>query len=206
LSAGRAVVSRPRLPRVLVADDGRHPASLPAGLDAGILLRDTELPLVVARSASAVEPLAVDLDGIRGLEPDDAAVEFVVRRLGIGIVLTRRPQAALRVDELGGLALLHLLAFDSTGLGRALDGHPGDGVGSVVSPGLVLRHMVPAELTRLPRPILGYGLLAALEEVRACLRLADAVALRAGAAAALASHLAGRDRAVRALTTAATPE
>jgi glycerol-3-phosphate responsive antiterminator len=123
---------------------------------------------------------------VRGLGTDDAAVAFVVDRLGIEIVLTRRPGTALRAAELGALGLLHVLAFDSTGLGRSLDGHPGaDGVGTVVSPGLVLSHTGRAELERLPRPILGYGLMTEPSDVVACLRLADAVALRPAAAATL---------------------
>ena len=175
---GSAVLRR-ALPRVLVADDGRHPIDLPSGLDCGLLLRDTELSVVVARAASAPIPLAVDIDTVRGLGADEAAVEFIVRRLGIEIVLTRRSATAIHAAELGGLALLHVLAFDSTGLHRSLDGHPRTaGVGTVVSPGLVLSHMSAGELESLSRPILGYGLMVEPEDIDACLAIADGVVLR----------------------------
>lgn len=186
-------MNRYGLPRVLVAEDGRHPVELPPGIDAGVLLRDTDLPVVVARCTTASVPLAVDIDTVRGLGTDEAAVAFVVGRLGIEIVLTRRPATAAAAAGLGGLALLHVLAFDSTGLRRSLDGHPRrDGVGSVVSPGLVLSHMTPTELDRIPRPILGYGLISEPADVAACLRLADGVVLRPEPAARYATVLATR--------------
>jgi glycerol-3-phosphate responsive antiterminator len=186
------------LPTVLVAADGRHPVDLPRALSAGILLRDTDLPIVVSFAASATERLALDLDTVRGLDPGDAAVDFVVGRLGIGIVLTRRLQAATRAAEQGALGLLHVLAFDSTGLGRALDGNPGaHGVGSVVSPGLVLMHMPPSDLERLPRPLVGYGLISDPSDAVACLGLADSIVLRAPAAQALEALARTRSAAVR---------
>lgn len=179
---GSAVIRR-ALPRILVSDDGRHPLELPAGLECGLLLRDTDLSVVVARAASAPFPLAVDMDTIRGLGADEAAVEFVVRRLGIEIVLTRRSATAIHAADLGGLALLHVLAFDSTGLHRSLDGHPRtQGVGTVVSPGLVLSHMSAGELDSLSRPILGYGLMVEPDDIDACLAIADGVVLRLGPA------------------------
>lgn len=187
-------MSRSGLPRVLVAEDGRHPVDLPPGLDAGVLLRDTDLPIVVARCATATVPLALDIDAVRGLGTDEAAVAFVITRLGIEIVLTRRPATATAAAELGGLALLHVLAFDSTGLRRSLDGHPRRmGIGSVVSPGLVLSHMTPTELERIPRPILGYGLISEPADVAACLRLADGVVLRPGPAERFADAIASGD-------------
>ena len=188
---GRGHLARPRLPLVLVADDGRQPIELPSGLDAGILLRDTDLGAVVGRSAEELAPIAVDIDTIRGLNTDEAAVDFLIDRLAIEIILTRRPATALHAAARGGLALLHVLALDSTGLGRSLAAHPRtEGVGTVVSPGLVLNHMLPAELERLPRPILGYGLIAEPHDALACLRLADAIVLRPSPAAAFAAFAA----------------
>ena len=182
-------LARPELPLLLVADDGRH-ADLLDGIEAGVLLRDTDLSIVVSRSAVPVPPLAVDIDTIRGLGTDDAAVDFLVDRLSIGIVLTRRPATALHAAERGVLALLHVLALDSTGLGRSLDAHPRThGIGTVVSPGLVLRHMLPRELDRLPRPILGYGLISEPDDALACLRLADGIVLRRAPAEALAARI-----------------
>jgi glycerol-3-phosphate responsive antiterminator len=179
VTAAAAGVARRSLPRILVADDGRHPLELPTELEVGLLLRDTDLSVVVARAASAPIPLAVDIDTVRGLGADEAAVDFVIRRLGIDIVLTRRSATAIHAAELGGLALLHVLAFDSTGLHRSLDGHPRTpGVGTVVSPGLVLNHMGQGELESLSRPILGYGLISEPTEIEDCLRIADGVALR----------------------------
>jgi glycerol-3-phosphate responsive antiterminator len=193
----RAELTNTTLPPVLVASDGRQPVELPRALSAGILLRDTDLPIVVSRAASATERLALDLDTVRGLDPGDAAVDFVVGRLGIGIVLTRRPQAATRAAEQGALGLLHVLAFDSTGLGRALDGNPrAHGVGCVISPGLVLMHMPPSDLERLPRPLVGYGLISDPVDAVACLELADCVVLRAGAAHALEALARTRSAAV----------
>jgi glycerol-3-phosphate responsive antiterminator len=185
------------LPSILVAEDGRHPSDPPPGIDAGVLLRDTDLAIVVARCAVATGPLALDIDTVRGLGTDEAAVAFVVQRLGIEIVLTRRPATAAAAAALGGLALVHVLAFDSTGMTRSLDGHPRTpGVGAVVSPGLVLSHMTPAELDRIPRPILGYGLISEPADVAACLRLADGVVLRPEPAARFARAVSSGEPAV----------
>ena len=203
----RGHLARPRLPLVLVADDGRHSVDLSPGIDAGVLLRDTDLAAVVGRSAAELLPLAVDIDSIRGLGTDDAAVDFLVDRLAIGIILTRRPMTDLHAADRGGLALLHVLAFDSTGLGRSLEAHPRTaGVGTVVSPGLVLSHMSAGELERLPRPILGYGLIVEPEDALACLRLADGIVLRPGAAVSLAEAVGSRTLTSNTLTSVAARE
>jgi glycerol-3-phosphate responsive antiterminator len=177
-----------RLPAVLIADDGSHP--FPDALDATAewLIRDTDLAALTRSATSPVPPLAVDMDSVAGLDGDDAAVDFVTRRLGFRIVLTRRPQIATRVAEIGSLGLLHVLALDSTGLNRALDGHPRrEGVGTVISPALVLPHLHPSELAAVPRPILAYGLIGAPEEASAILSLADGVVVRRPLAAAMAA-------------------
>jgi glycerol-3-phosphate responsive antiterminator len=179
-----------RLPRILIADDGRELLQPQPGLQAGRLFRDTDLPTLIAAVGTSAGPIAVDIDTIHGLQSDDAAVDFVIRRLGIEIVLTRRPQTAARIAQLGCLALLHVMAFDSTGIARSLDGHPRvAGVGTVVSPGLVLPHMRPSEVEQLPRPILAYGLIIDPDDAWACLGLADGIVLRADAAVRLAAAL-----------------
>ena len=191
------------LPRVLIAYDGREPIALPAGLDLGVLLRDTDLPtLIEATLALEGVPLAVDLATVRGLEGDDAAVDFVCLRLGIGIVLARRPAVAARVASLGGLALQHVLAFDSTGLARSLEGHPRSSrIGSVVSPGLVLAHMSRHEFERLPPPILAYGLIDAPADAWACLAMADGIVLRPDAAVSFLNHLGPESQSAQNLLT-----
>ena len=176
------------LPPVLVAVDGRHDWEPLPGLDAGLLLRDTELMALIHRSTEPHPLLAVDLDSVAGLDGDEAAVDFLVQRLGIRVVLTRRPLLALRVAELGGLGLVHVLAFDSTGLNRSLEAHPGvPGVGTVISPGLVLSHLRPAELEWLPRPVLAYGLIDGPAAAEVVLHHADSLVVRPEAAARIAA-------------------
>ena len=173
---------------MLVAVDGRHDWEPLPGLDAGLLLRDTELMVLIHRSTGPQPLLAVDLDSVAGLDGDEAAVDFLVQRLGIRVVLTRRPLLALRVAELGGLGLVHVLAFDSTGLNRSLEAHPGvPGVGTVISPGLVLSHLRPAELERLPRPVLAYGLIDGPDAADVVLHHADSLVVRPEAAARIAA-------------------
>jgi glycerol-3-phosphate responsive antiterminator len=168
-----------RLPPVLVATNGRHDWEPPSSLEAGLLLRDTDLPALIHRASQSGPPLAVDIDTISGLEDDQVAVAFVVQRLGIEVILTRRPQLAAGAAALGGIGLLQVLAFDSTGLLRALVAHPRQPrVGTAISPGLVLAHLLPEELGRLPRPILAYGLIHTSEAARAILARADSVAVR----------------------------
>jgi len=175
-----------RLPRVLVADDGREPIGPPPGLDAGILLRNTDLGALIDRTISPPTMVAVDMDTVRGLGTDDAAVEFLRHRLRIDVVLTRRPQTAAHFAALGGLALLDVLAFDSTGLARSLEGHPRcERVGTVISPGLVLAHMLASELEKLPRPVVAYGLISTVADAHAGLERADAVVLLPAVAAEL---------------------
>lgn len=168
-----------RLPRILVADTGHDGTSPPPGLDAVILLRSTDLAAVIDCALAAPVPPAVELDSIRGLGTDDAAVDFLRRRLGIRIMLTRRPQAASAFAAAGGLALLNVLAFDSTGLRRSLLGHPrGERVGTVISPGLVLHHMLPSELALLVRPVVAYGMIDTAADALATLALADGIVVR----------------------------
>jgi glycerol-3-phosphate responsive antiterminator len=184
--------ARPRLPSILVASDGHHPVHAPPDLDAGVLVRDTDLATLVHRAASDCPPHAVDIDSVAGLGSDDYAVDFVTGRLAIPIVLTRRPQLAARAAARGNIGLLHVFAYDSTGLHRSLEGHPrSERVGSVVTPGLVILHLRDDELSAIPRPILAYGLIDEVEDARACLAVADAIVVRPGLAAKLAAELVG---------------
>ena len=165
------------LPRVLEASDGLADWDPPKGGDVGLLLRDTSLTALTthARRGQAV---AVDIDSIDGLSDDGAACEFLVRKLGFRIVLAHHQATAAHIAELGALALLRVFAVDSTGLRRSLEGLPrGEGVGSAVSPGLVLPHLGADELALLPRPILAYGLIDRPTDIAACLRCADAIVL-----------------------------
>ncbi len=180
------------LPRVLVATCAREPPRLPRIRDAGFLFRDIDLPALLTAAMTTSAPKAVDLDTVRGLRTDDDAVAFAMERLGIRIVMTRRLQTAERVAAVGGLALLHTLAFDSTGVARTLESHPRSaGIGAVISPGLVLPHMLPSEVSRLPRPLLAYGLIMEPSDALACLELADGLVVGLDVAASLAPVLAG---------------
>jgi glycerol-3-phosphate responsive antiterminator len=185
--------SRAHLPRILVASDGRHAVYAPPTLGAGILVRDTDLPTLIHRVGSDCPPDAVDFDSVAGLGSDDEAIDFVTSRLAIRIVLTRRPQLAMRVAEHGNLGLVHLYGYDSTGMDRSLESHPRiDRVGSVLSPGLVIAHLRPDELAQLPRPLLAYGLIDDVASANACLALADSIVVRPVLAARLAADAAGR--------------
>ena len=90
------------LPRIFEASNGQGAWS-PLGRDVGLLLRDTNLTALVA-NAGHETTLAVDCDGVEGLGDDRAAAEFLVQRLGFGIVLTRHAAMATNVASLGGLA------------------------------------------------------------------------------------------------------
>jgi glycerol-3-phosphate responsive antiterminator len=174
---------------VLIASDGRHPVYAPPDIDAGVLVRDSDLAALVHRAASDCPPLAVDIDSVAGLGSDDAAVDFVTGRLGIGIVLSRRPQLAARAAERGHLGLVHVFGYDSTGLARSLESHPRmPGVGSLLSPGLVIVNLRPDELAELPRPVVAYGLIEELDDALACQALADALVVRPTLAAKLAAR------------------
>ncbi|HEX5149045.1 MAG TPA: hypothetical protein VFW02_08190, partial [Candidatus Limnocylindrales bacterium] len=59
-----------RLPLVYVASDGRQDWEPPSALEAGLLLRDTDLPALIHRASQAGPPLAVDIDTVSGLEDD----------------------------------------------------------------------------------------------------------------------------------------
>jgi glycerol-3-phosphate responsive antiterminator len=180
----------PRLPAILVASDGRHIVNAPPGLDAGVLVRDTDLAALVHRASSECPPQAVDIDSVAGLGSDDLAVDFVTERLGIRIVLSRRPQLVAHAAARGHLGLLHVFAYDSTGLARSLESHPRvPGVGSVLAPGLVILHLRPDELAEIPRPRIAYGLIEETDEARACLDLADGIVVRPTLAARLAAQL-----------------
>jgi len=182
-------VALARLPAILVASDGHHAVHAPPGVDAGVLVRDTDLAALVHRANSDCPPQAVDIDSVAGLGSDDYAVDFVTGRLAVPIILTRRPQLAARAAERGQIGLLHVFAYDSTGLHRSLEGHPlSAGVGSVVTPGLVILHLRDDELAAIPRPILAYGLIDSVADARACLEVADAIVVRPGLAAKLAAQ------------------
>jgi glycerol-3-phosphate responsive antiterminator len=166
------------LPRVLVASGGEVPPDLDEPPSAAIVLRDLDLAALVAAARALRPPLALDIDSVEGLNADTAGARFVVEELGIRVVLTRRPAIAVQVAEMGAQGLLRVFAFDSTGLGRSLEGlgEP-PGVGTTISPGPVLAHLSAADVARLPRPIVAYGLIATPEIARSLLRRADSVVL-----------------------------
>lgn len=175
-----------RLPRVLVALDGRGFLELPPELGRVAFLRDLDLAGLVA-AARRGTPLAVDLDSVDGLAADAAAVRFVVAELGIRVVASRRPSVAEEAVRWGALGLVHVFAFDSTGVARALESHPkGDGTGTIVSPGLVIGHMTGEELAVLPPPVVAYGLIEDEATARRLLELVDAVVVAPAVAVALA--------------------
>ena len=181
-----------RLPAVLIASDGHHAIRPPDGIDAGVLIRDSDLNTFVHRVASDCPPVAVDIDSVAGLGTDEDALRFVTGRLGVGIVLTRRSQVAARVATLGHLGLVHVFAYDSTGMARSLETHPRSvRVGSVLSPAQVIVHLRPEELARLPRPVVAYGLIEEVADARACALLADAIVVRPQVAARLAADAMG---------------
>jgi glycerol-3-phosphate responsive antiterminator len=173
------------LPRLLVAVDGRTFAELPPTLAAAAFLRDLDLAGLVA-VAERGAPFAVDLNSVDGLSADGAAVRFVVAELGIPVVASRRPSVAEEAIRWGGRGLVHVFAFDSTGVARALEAHPRlAGAGTLVSPGLVVRHMTAEELAALPRPLVAYGLVEGATAARRLLELVDAVVVAPAVAVAL---------------------
>lgn len=173
------------LPRVFIATDGRERLPAPRGLVTGILLRDTDLATLVSVAESGRPLLAVDLDSVEGMSADIAAARFVTGRLGFEIVATRRPALARWIADRGAIALLHVLSFDSTGLGRSLETHPRAGVGTLVSPGPVLAHLAPADLAALAPPVVAYGLIESPEAARSLLEIADSVVVSSQCAMAI---------------------
>ncbi|HEY7200183.1 MAG TPA: glycerol-3-phosphate responsive antiterminator [Candidatus Dormibacteraeota bacterium] len=145
------------LPRLLLASRDARPR--PDAEIGGVLLHDVGLLDVVRLSAAGTLPVAVDADTVEGLAPDEAAIAFLVERLRLPIVITRRPALAARAGALGCVALLHVHGLDSTGWERAMAAHPGPPVGTAVSPGLILTHLDAEQLRSLPRPVLAYGLI-----------------------------------------------
>jgi glycerol-3-phosphate responsive antiterminator len=154
LLPARLVPVRDHLPRQLGADEG-------------VLFHSTTLSDLIRLAAGARCPLALDLDSIEGLEPSGAAITFAVERLGIHVLLSRRPALMAWARRLGCLPLLWISCLDSTGFERALVGHPGPPVGTAISPGLVLAHLPAAQRSRLPHPLLAHGLVRRQEEVAA---------------------------------------
>jgi glycerol-3-phosphate responsive antiterminator len=144
-------------PRLLVAVRDNRPHVLPSGT--GLLFHDLSLDELIRLSADADAPLAADLDSIEGLTPDLASITFLLERLRVTIMITKRPALAQRAAKAGCLSLLHVHCLDSTGLDRALGAHPGPPVGTAISPGLILPHLAADELQRLPRPLLAFGLI-----------------------------------------------
>ncbi len=182
----------PHLPKYFVVGSGKDPLA-GIGPRFGILLRDLDLTTLATLTRDANDRLAVDIESVSGLKADDAGAMFVVERLGIGIVLTRRPALAALVAEAGGLGLLHVLAFDSTGLRRAVENHVArPGVGTVVSPGPVLSHLTAQELALLPRPIMADGLIDTPERARRILAVADSIVLGPEVARVVAAELEDR--------------
>lgn len=179
------------LPRVFVADDGEPRAPLD-GLATGTFLRDLDLPALVSRASTIDPPWGLDVDSIRGLHPDEAAARFVIGRLGASVVVSRRPAVLRAACDEGAIGLLAVQAFDSTGLRRVVQHGPlPEGVGCLVSPGLVLPHLRADELAALPRPLVGHGLITRPNDARACLDLADAIVVRRDAARHLAMAMRG---------------
>lgn len=186
-----------RLPRVLVVDDGEPHAPID-GLPTGTFLRDLDLATLIGRATAIDGPWAVDVDTIRGLRGDEAAARFVVERLGASAVVSRRVTVVRAAASIGATGLLGVHAFDSTGLRRTADAGPvPEGVGSLLSPGLVLPHLRRDELALLPRPLVVHGLIVRPSDALACLELADAIVVRRDAARYLGTALRNPPLALR---------
>ena len=85
-----------------------------------------------------------------------------------------------------------MFTFNSTGLYRALEADPRRaGVGTMISPGPVITHMLPEDLDSLPRPVVAYGLIAPAEIAAALLARAEAVVVSPTTAARLPWGLLG---------------
>jgi glycerol-3-phosphate responsive antiterminator len=179
----------PALPRVLLSVRDHLPR--PPGNDEGLLFHDLRLTELIHLSANAEHPAAVDLDTVEGLASDSAALTFLSQRLGIRTVITRRPALTLRAVELGCLPLLRIHCLDSTGLERALEGHPGTPVGTAISPGLILAHLAEGERRMLPQPVLAYGLMRRDEDFDAAWAAGAASVVASGAGDSAGS---GRER------------
>ncbi len=144
----------------------------------GILIRDVTLETLTELCAAPPLPLTVDVDQVEGLGSDLAAARFLAGRLGVRSAISRRPGRAALLAEAGILALLRIGALDSTGIERALATSP-TGVGTAISPGVALPHLEAGLRSRLPRPLLAYGLIRTRAEVAACFASgADSVAIR----------------------------
>ncbi len=177
------------LPRIFVASDGPVDTDWFGSLQTGILVRDLDLMALSILAGTRPDGLAVDIDSVEGLSADDAGVKYVTGRLGVRFVVTRRPALAALAAELGCVGLVHVFAFDSTGLNRALDSYSRrDGVGTVISPGPVLGHMTADDLARLPRPVVADGLIDAPERARTLLTIADSVVVGVECARGLAEE------------------
>jgi glycerol-3-phosphate responsive antiterminator len=136
----------------------------------GYLIRDIRLDdllLTVARAPSEAT-LVLDVDSVDGLGSDAVAIEFVTGSLGLRCLMTRRPALATRAAELGVLSLLRVFALDSTGLGRALAAHPRlPGMGTVISPGILLPGLVAADGHALTHPLVSDGMIQDRQDVQA---------------------------------------
>jgi glycerol-3-phosphate responsive antiterminator len=175
---GTEVKEGPRLPSVLL---GVRAGVWRPVRGHGLLLHHLDLDLLIHIVGQTDDPLVVDLDSVGGLSPDRRAAAFLIGRLGIGAIVTRHVPAATAAAAMGGLVLFRVFALDSTGLERSLAAHPrSPGIGTAVSPGLVLPYLPARDRAALPRPVVGYGLVRREEEVEACHRAgADSVVISA---------------------------
>ena len=182
----------PELPALFEASDGHAKWAAPSGLDAGLLLRDTTLSALV-HHVERPYVVAVDMDTVEGLADDESGLQFLYE-LGFRVLLTRHHDVACRFSEMdGALALMRISALDTSGLDRSIESHPSRvGVGTVLSPGLVLPHIPDAKRVLLPRPLVAYGLIHTPEQIAACLAFADSVVVRHEVLLAVAPDAEGR--------------
>lgn len=179
-AAATATRARSAVPARLIPTNGNQPppTDLPRG--AALLAWRIDLDQLVRAATNPPAPMLVDLDEVYGLAPDRRAVTFVLGRLGVAGIITRHLPAAKAAVDAGALTFLKVSALDSTGLERALAVHPRPpGLGTAISPGLVLPYLSKAQRDDLPRPLLAYGLVRTEDEAAVCARAgADAVLLR----------------------------
>ncbi len=182
----------PELPTLFEASEGHAEWVVPPGLDAGLLLRDTTLSALV-HHVGRPYVVAVDVDTVEGLADDDSGLQFVYE-LGFRVLMTRHAHVACRFADMGGaMALMRISALDTSGLDRSIESHPGRaGIGTVLSPGLVLPHIPDAKRILLPRPLVAYGLVNTLEDIAVCLTFAEAVVVRHDTLLAVAAAAGGR--------------
>lgn len=110
------------------------------------------------------------IDTVDGIQADSAGLQFLAERFHIAGIISHHPKTLALGKELGLETIQRIFAVDSSGLDNALATVEAETVDLLdIAPAPVIPYLTPQQLSVLPRPFIGSGLITTFSQIQAIL-------------------------------------